>query len=357
MRTSGTRKGAYIAAIAFGVALAAAPGMEASAESSTEAEAAAYKELYLRPPARAPKDPALVELGRQLFWDPRLSASASTACVTCHQPYLGWATTDARSRGDAGKPTSRKSQALLGIGYADGAPVGWDGRNASLEAQITSSIKGGSMSLKGTDKPVDVATIVARIQAVPEYVERFAAIMPGAPIDLDTIARAVAEYERHIEPGVASFDRWLGGDDGAVSESAKRGFVLFNTAANCVACHSGWRFTDDLFHDIGTSSTDRGRGKELASDETMQFAFKTPTLRSVALRPPYMHNGSARSLYEVVVHYEKGGIDRPSRSPLMTKLTLTERDRIDLVAFMQTLSGLPEGEAPPPLPGVVTASR
>jgi cytochrome c peroxidase len=132
---------------------------------------------------------------------------------------------------------------------------------------------------------------------------------------------------------------------------ARRGFALFNGSANCAVCHGGWRFTDDRFHDIGTTTTDRDRGRDLKSDEAMQYAFKTPTLRSVALRPPYMHNGSATTLYDVVKHYETGGIDRPSRSPAIMKLDLTEPDRLDLVAFMQTLTGMPEGEAPPKLPG------
>jgi cytochrome c peroxidase len=104
-------------------------------------------------------------------------------------------------------------------------------------------------------------------------------------------------------------------------------------------CHIGWRFTDDRFHDIGTTETDRGRGIELKDDASMQFAFKTPTLRSIALRPPYMHNASSPTLYEAVRHYEKGGIERPSRSPLLLPLQLSEQERLDLVAFMESLSG------------------
>lgn len=319
---------------------------------------AVLKEAYRRPAAKPVENPQLVDLGRHLFWDPRLSASGKTTCVGCHLPYLGWAATDARSRSDSGRPTSRKSQPLIGIGHAENPLVGWDGRNKDLEAQVKSSIEGGSMSMKGTDAPVDVATIAARIQAVPDYVAMFAAAMPGTAIDINSIAKAIAHYERHIEPGIAPFDRWVEGDESAISDSAKRGFVLFNGSANCVACHGGWRFTDDNFHDIGTATGgDRGRGNEMKDDAAMQFAFKTPTLRSVALRPPYMHNASAATLYDVIRHYEKGGIDRPSRSPAMMPLDLSEQDRLDLVAFMQTLTGLPEGEAPPKLPGLQSAAR
>ena len=293
---------------------------------------------------------ALVDLGRHLFWDSRISASGNSSCVGCHYPYLGWAVTDQRSRNDSGKPTSRRSQPLIGAGYI-AAPVGWDGRNASLEAQAKSSIATGSMSMRETDMPVKVEVIEARIRNIAEYRAMFQAALPNAPIDLDSIVKAVAAYERTIEPGIAPFDRWIEGDEGAISESAKRGFALFNADANCFACHSGWRFTDDKFHDIGTTTTDLGRGRELKNDPDMQFAFKTPTLRSVALRPPYMHNGSSIDLYQAVRHYEKPGIDRPSRSPLLVQISLTEQQRLDLIAFLQTLSGVPEGEAQPQLPG------
>ena len=303
------------------------------------------KAEYKRPQPRPVADKALVDLGRQLFFDPRASASGKTSCASCHLPQLGWAVTDPRSRNDSGKMTSRRSQPLLGIGYMN-APVGWDGRNASLEAQAKSSIATGSMSMRETDTPVKVEVIEERFRSAPEYVAPFRAALPGAPINLDSMARAIAAFQRTLEPAIAPFDRWIDGDENAVSQSAKRGFVLFNRDANCFACHGGWRLTDDKFHDIGTTTTDRGRGRELKNDEDMQFAFKTPTLRAVALRPPYMHNGSSADLYAVVQHYEKGGIDRPSRSPLMMPIRLSEQDRLDLVAFMQTLSGV-EGENQP----------
>jgi cytochrome c peroxidase len=312
------------------------------------AQLVALKADYKRPPARPTETAALVDLGRNLFWDPRASASGKTACVSCHFPYLGWSVTDQRSRNDSGKLTSRRSQSLLGLAHADGKPLGWDGRNASLEAQAKSSIATGSMSMRETDAPVKVEVIEQRIAAVPDYAQKFRAA--GLPVDLDAMAKAIASYERTMEPGVAPFDRWIEGDEAAMSDSAKRGFVAFNGKANCSACHTGWRFTDDAFHDVGTTTTDRGRGNTVKDDPMLQFAFKTPTLRSVALRPPYMHNGSATSLFEVVKHYEKGGIDRASRSPMMLPLDLSDQDRFDLVAFMQTLTGVQEGEAPPTLP-------
>jgi cytochrome c peroxidase len=314
----------------------------ASAQSGARpAELAAMKSQYRRAPARPIQNQALVALGRDLFFDTTISASGKTACVSCHLPNVAWSVTDARSINDSGKPTSRKSQTLVGIGHAGAAPVGWDGRNPTLEAQAKSSIATGSMSMRETDTPVKVEVIEERIRQNPAYVEKFKAATPGGAINVDTIVAAVAAFERTIEPDVAPFDRWVEGDEGAISDSAKRGFELFNGKATCVVCHRGWRFTDDLFHDIGTSTTDRGRGVALKDEPLAQFAFKTPTLRSVAERPPYMHNGATATLEDTIKHYERGGIDRPSRSPLMIAIKLSDQERRDLVAFLQTLSGSP----------------
>lgn len=324
-----------------------------ASQQLSSADIAAAKASYQRPPPRPVENQALVELGRLLFWDLRASASGRTACVSCHLPQLGWAVNDPRSRNDSGKLTSRKSPTLLGVGhFGPGVANGWDGRNVSLEAQAKASIATGSMSMRETDTPVKVEVIEERFRSLPGYVERFQLALPGAPINIDSMAKAIAAYEAAFEPGPAPFDRWIGGDEAAISEQAKRGFVLFNDKAHCSSCHVGWRFTDDGFHDIGTSTTDRGRGREVKNDPQLQFAFKTPTLRSVALRAPYMHNGSLADLDAVIRHYEKGGLDRPSRSPPMMPVELDDGERGDLVAFLGRLTGNPEGEAAPKLPGL-----
>jgi cytochrome c peroxidase len=297
----------------------------------------ATKDQYRRAPARPIENKALVELGRELFSDTQLSASGKTACVTCHMPQAAWSVLDARSTNDSGKLTSRKAQTLVGIGHASSPINGWGGTNPTLEAQAKGSVATGSMSMRETPTPVAVEVIEQRFRSNSAYVAKFNAALPGAPINIDTIVQAVAAFERTIEPEQAPFDRWVAGDEGAISPAAKRGFELFTGKALCFACHTGWRFTDDKFHDIGTATSDRGRGATLKDDPLMQFAFKTPTLRSVAQRPPYMHDGSAAKLEDVVRHYEKGGIDRPSRSPLMQPIKLTDQERGDLVAFMETL--------------------
>ena len=325
--------------------------LTAPASAQSPADLAAMKAEYRRPAALPVENRALADLGRLLFWDPRVSASGNTACASCHLPDRGWSVAEAKSRNDSGKLTARKSQPLLGVGHAPGGALfGWDGRNPTLEAQAKNSVATGAMSMRETGNPVKVEVIEQRIRDIPEYVERFKAALPGAVITLDAIAQAIAAFERTMEPGPAPFDRWIEGDETAISDAAKRGFVVFNRKTTCFACHSGWRFTDDKFHDIGVSRSDRGRGAALKDDEAAQYAFKTPTLRSVALRPPYMHDGSQATLAAVIEHYEKEPIDRPSRSPLFVPVELTGQERDDLLAFMQSLTGAPEGEPAPQLP-------
>lgn len=320
--------------------------MPVDAQSSSQLEAT--KSQYRRAPAQTIANQALADLGRDLFFDPAVSGSGKTACASCHFPHVAWSVTEAKSRSDSGKLTSRRSQTLVGIGHAGSAPVGWDGRNPTLEAQAKSSIATGSMSMSQTPTPVKVEVIEERIRANPAYVAKFKTALSSAPINIDTIAQAIAAFERTIEPGIAPFDRWIDGDESAISDAAKRGFELYNGKALCFACHRGWRFTDDLFHDIGTTTGDRGRGNVVKNDPLMQFGFKTPTLRDVAIRPPYMHNGAQKTLSEVMQHYERGGIDRPSRSPLMQAIQLTDQERRDLIAFMETLTGTQPGTASKP---------
>ena len=188
------------------------------------------------------------------------------------------------------------------------------------------------MSMRETDTPVKVEVIEARIRAVPEYVKLFAGALPGKPADLDGIATAIAAYERTLEPGLSPFDAWINGNDRAISDSAKRGFALFNGKAVCVACHGGWRLTDDKFHDIGTTTTDLGRAREAKTEIEMEYSFKTPkTVR----RAPYTQCSATLEDDPAL----EGGIDRPSRSPLI-RLS-SPIDRQDLVAFMQTLTASP----------------
>src|SRR5689334_12326413 len=257
----------------------------------------AIKIDYRRPAPRPVENQVLADLGRALFFDARISASGKMACASCHFPELGYVVADANPRNDSGKPTSRKSQPLIGLGHARNALVGWDGRSATLEAQAKSSISSGSMSMRETATPVKVETIEERIRSTPGYPEKFNAALPGRAIDLDAIAVALAAFERTLEPEMAPFDRWVEGNEKAIEESAKRGFALFTGKAGCAGCHSGWNFTDDSFHDIGTGQeNDVGRARLFPNAVELHYAFKVPTLRDVARRAPYMHDGSEPSL-------------------------------------------------------------
>jgi cytochrome c peroxidase len=156
------------------------------------------------------------------------------------------------------------------------------------------------------------------------------------------VAKALATFERTVVSATSPFDAWIEGDAAAISQSAKQGFVLFNGKARCAECHSGWNFTDDSFHDIGLETDDLGRGMLVPGTVKLQHAFKTPGLRELTRRPPFMHNGSLPTLRAVIDHYNRGGINRPSRSDLIGPLGLSAEETADLVAFLQTLTSTTE---------------
>ncbi len=213
--------------------------------------------------------------------------------------------------------------------------LGWDGKFPDLEAVTRTVFRdGGSMNL-------DEEIALGRIGANPDYARAFAETFPDRQISGRNMEAAIATFERLIvTKGDAPFDRWIAGDAAAISPSAKRGFDLFNGRARCSACHSGWAFTDGSFHDIGVGKGDDiGRGKYFPTSQKLKYAFKTPTLRGVAQRGPYMHDGSLRTLTEVIDLYDRGGIPRPSRDDMIKPLHLTQAERSDLLAFLQTLSG------------------
>jgi len=220
----------------------------------------------------------------------------------------------------------------------------WDGRAASLEEQALGPIKADvEMNL-----PLD--QMVERLKAISEYGPLFQSAFPSEGITAITVAKAIATYERTVVSGRAPFDRWIEGDEAAISEGAKRGFVLFNTKARCSSCHVGWNFTDDSFHDIGLADADIGRGKLMPGVIRMQHAFKTPGLREITRRGPYMHDGSMTTLAAVLDHYDHGGINRPSRSELVSPLTLSAQDKADLLAFLHTLASEIDPTTVPVLP-------
>ena len=293
-------------------------------------------------PADNPYTIAKVALGKALYFDTRLSRATVLSCAACHNPAYGWGDGQPKGVGDGMKALGRRSPSIINAAY--GRIFMWDGRAGSLEEQALGPIKTDvEMNL-----PLD--QLVERLNAVSGYAPMFAAAFPGEGIKPEHVAKAIATYERTVVSAPARFDAWVAGDDKAISEDAKRGFVLFNGKAGCARCHSGWNFTDDSFHDVGLASQDIGRGKFLPSIVKMQHAFKTPGLREIARRGPYMHDGSLATLAAVVEHYDKGGIARTSRSDLIGPLGLTAQEKSDLVAFMQTLTGEVDPITVPVLP-------
>lgn len=282
------------------------------------------------------------KLGELLFWDPRLSGENNISCATCHTPSFAWSDPLKLSIGAGGKPMPKRSQTLLNLAWTD--LTMWDGRFPTLESQILGPLF--NKDIMSSDRKA----MPEEIAAIPAYKKLFEQVFPGEPVSGETIAKAIATYERTLVSNKAPFDRWVDGDDKALDDRAKRGLALFVGKANCAACHNTWRFTDDGFHDIGLNDDDPGRGKHVPGVEVLERAFKTPTLRNVAQRPPYMHNGEIASLEEVVRHYASGFLERPSLSPEMKRLNLSDDEIKDLIAFMHALTSEDDPIPTPVLP-------
>lgn len=291
---------------------------------------------YRRPsqipyPADNPYSDAKYQLGRDLFFDPMLSGAMNISCSTCHLPNRSWTDGRARAIGAAGKPLALKSPTLLNVAWM--TQLGWDGKFADLESVAFAPILG-----KGNMNNTE-AVLIERLKASPDYGRKFAAAFGDDSISRANIERALAMFERSIVSGEAPFDRWVEGDDRAISDAAKRGFALFNGKAACAGCHRGWSFTDGAFYDIGTAhGDDIGRGRYFQGSAKLRFAFKTPALRDVVRRPPDMHDGALATLDDVIDNYDKGAIKRPSRSGLIAPLGLTKAEKADLIEFLKALS-------------------
>ena len=293
---------------------------------------------YLRPSAApAPEGnqvtPARVELGKALFFDPRLSGSNWISCATCHNPALGWSDGLSTGIGHGMNKLGRATPTILNTAFN---PIQmWDGRKSTLEDQALGPI--------GADAEMNqpLPELVKKLSKIDGYRTMFQKAYPGEPVSEVTIAKAIASFERTIISTESPFDRWRAGDDSAVDGSVKRGFETFTGKANCAACHKGFNFTDNGFHNIGVKdlgAADLGRFQH-KKVRSLQGAFKTPTLRDIALTAPYMRNGTYKTLDEVVDHYDRGGDVKDNLSPNIKPLNLTAREKADLVAFMKSLTG------------------
>ena len=287
--------------------------------------------------------PERVELGKFLFFDPRLSGSNFISCATCHNPALGWSDAQKTAVGHGMNTLGRATPTILNTAYQ--RFQFWDGRAKTLEEQALGPIvAGGEMA-----QPMD--TLLVELKGIPGYVKMFEAAYPGEGVTPEGIGKSIAAFERTIVSTDSDFDRWLKGVDGAMSDAALRGFEVFKGKANCVACHSGFNFSDNGFHNVGLKDMDDMGRYKIKPINVLKGAFKTPTLRGVALTAPYMHNGAYNTLEEVVDHYNAGGFENAGTlDPNMKKLNLTKQEKQDLVEFLRSLTGDPMQITVPELP-------
>lgn len=305
------------------------------------------KESYLRPAlVPAPRDnlhtPARAELGKMLFFDPRLSGSNWISCATCHNPSLGWSDGLPTAIGHGMKMLGRATPTILNTAYQPRQM--WDGRFRTLEEQALGPI------IADEEMNQNLNEVIMELLAIPGYVQLFERAYPGEGITKQTIAKALANFERTVVSGESPVDRWLKGDEKAVNEAVKRGFALFEGKANCAACHQGFNFSDNGFHNIGLKGNQDAGRFGVVPLPSMKGAFKTPTLRNIALTAPYMHNGSYQTLTEVVEHYNRGGDVKEFADPNMKPLKLNSQEIQDLVEFMKNLTGATPDITVPALP-------
>jgi cytochrome c peroxidase len=294
-------------------------------------------------PADNPQSSAKIELGKKLFFDTRLSLDRASSCATCHSPEKAFADGLPRAKGFKGALLPRNSPTVLNAAY--NSAQFWDGRAATLDEQCK-----GPLLAPAEMNMLDEKHLVDRLNSIPGYRHDFQTIFGGSP-SLDSVTRAVAAFERTLVTPNSRFDRYAMGVKTALSDSEKRGLILFIGKAACSECHNGPNFTDNKYHNLGIATAhgtpdDAGRFAVTKNPEDRN-AFKTPTLRNIALTAPYMHDGSSATLEEVVELYDRGGGDAPNKSKLIYKLDLTAQEKADLVAFMKSLNGtLPQIKAP-----------
>ena len=313
--------------------------------------------------AANPLTRAKIELGRQLYFDTRLSSDNTVSCASCHHPDHGYARETQFGVGVQGQMGGRNSP--VSYNRILSKAQFWDGRAPSLEAQAVGPIA-APIEMGNTHEKA-----VATLANIPGYKLQFEKIFGDGGTTIDNVGKAIAAFERAIVTGPSPYDYYervapflkLSEEDFAddaelkaefeakladskahpMSESALRGKELFfSEKINCAHCHVGANFADELYHNLGIgmekSEPDLGRFN-VSKEEKDKGAFKTPTTRNVALTAPYMHDGSLKTLLEVVEHYNKGGTANPTLSPKMKKLDMTEQEKLDLVAFMEACTG------------------
>jgi cytochrome c peroxidase len=291
-------------------------------------------------PRENPTTPEKVALGKSLFFDPRLSGDNQTSCATCHRPDKGFGA--GLAKGASGKTLLRTTPSLLNVGFR--TTLFWDGRAKTLEEQAL-------LPLQSADEMnQDLDQLEQELNAVPGYVRQFQAVF-GTKVTRDGIARALAAFQRTLVTGPSAYDRHLGGEKDALSAEARRGMALFFGTAGCARCHQGPLLTDERFYRLD-HARDKGRGAVTGKKED-HYRFRTPSLRNVAGRGAYMHDGRHQTLGDVLFFYLRGvPASGPDGLPLdIESLQGIPLDELtDLTAFLEALTGEEPRVTPPTLP-------
>jgi cytochrome c peroxidase len=298
-------------------------------------------------PEDNPQTPEKIALGKQLFYDARLSQSGKTACLTCHLPHKGWADGQAFSKKDDGTMNTRHTPTLLNVAW--NTSNYWDGRAPTLEKTALAAWK----NQMGVKDDAGAAEAAGRIAAVKGYAEPFQKVFGAAPTP-DNIVKALASFMRTLVSGNSKLDRFEAGNLKALSAAEKRGLELFRNKAKCSLCHAGALLTAWEFKNIGIGMDkprpDPGRAKVEPGNPMLVGAFKVPSLRSVSRSAPYMHDGGFTGLPGVVDYFAKP-IDNPALDErIKGGVQLSPAEKKDLLAFLKALDGTMPDARKPKLP-------
>lgn len=290
-------------------------------------------------PEDNPYDPKKAELGRLLYFDKRISSDGTISCASCHAVERGFSDGRSLSIGINGNVGTRHSPTVINSAYQK--LYFWDGRANSLEDQAKGPIANPKEMTNVYDVHDAHRQCEERIRKIKGYCALFKEVYGNEDCSIEQIAKAIATFERTILSGNSPYDKYRAGDKAALSQEQIRGYALFKKVG-CNNCHLEPIFTDGRYQNIGVgmdkSNPDLGR-YGITKNEKDWGAFQTPTLREVAHTAPYMHDGSLKTLREVVDYYDKGGIPNKNLHPLLKPLHLSEQDKKDLVSFMEALSG------------------
>ena len=271
-----------------------------------------------------------IALGKKLFFDPILSRANNISCMSCHDPVKGWSDSDVVAIGDQGRKGPRNSPTILNSAYQ--YIYFWDGRAKSLEEQALGPIE------SHVEMNLDPTEAVKKLQKNAVYVKLFKEVFPNEEITTQTLAKALATFERSIVSGESRFDKWIAGDSKQLNDAEAKGFNTFLQRGNCNICHGSFRFSDQSFNNVGIDNNDTGRAK-VKNRALWKGAFKTPTLRNITNSAPYFHDGSVISLEEAVSICGEGGRDEnASISNLLIDKHLSKKEVKSIVEFLHTLS-------------------